>query len=358
MKSLLVFLLMILLFSISEAAIFRVANGGTQPYSQVQPAISAASAGDTILLFPGTYNGFIVNRRLVIIGAGTSDLGEGTRITGVVEVNDAADSTELRSLWIQTAVNTSYDSTSSALVIHSGAMEILVWRCFMANSGSSAVRCAWAGNSTNSQWVQCVFWTSLGSAFGLSVRSSSFASLTSCAFSSINYGIEGNNTSGTIISARHCVFSVPNNYSPFSTTAYGTAENCAFLASIGSPSYTGAANISYSYCAGAITAPPGATNLVTTSAAFQNFVWNNPRTSDYHLSATSNLRDAGRPDSLGGPPDLDSTRADIGIYGGQHPFVDGGIPDYPFMIRLDAPFTVPQNGVMRIWARGQVGPGY
>ena len=344
--------------SVSEAAIFRVATGGAQPYSQVQPAINAASAGDTILVFPGIYNGFIVNCRLVVIGAGTSDLGEGTKITGLVEVNDAADSTELRSLWIRTNTYTGIDSTSSSLLIHSGATEILVWRCFIENySGAgSAGRCAFAGNGTSTQWVQSVFWASVGPCNGLPIKNGSAVSLTACVFSATTYGVEC--PAGTSFTARHCVFTYSGSaIQPFVTTAYGTVENCVFLSSSG-PSYSTGPNVGYFYCAGGPAVPPGSTNFVTTSVAFQNIVYGSPRASNYYLSATSNLRDAGRPDSLGGPPDLDSTRADLGIYGGLHPYVDGGIPDYPFMIRLDAPITVPQNGVMRIWARGQVGPGY
>ena len=75
MKYLIALFSLILFFSVSEAAIFRVATGGAQPYAQVQPAITAASSGDTILVYSGIYNGFIVNRRLVVMGAGTSDLG-------------------------------------------------------------------------------------------------------------------------------------------------------------------------------------------------------------------------------------------------------------------------------------------
>ncbi len=356
MKYLIALFSLILFFSVSEAAIFRVATGGAQLYAQVQLAITAASSGDTILVFPGIYNGFIVNRRLVVMGAGTSDLGEGVKITSPVEVNDAADSTELRSLWIRTNLYTGYDSTSSSLLIHSGATEILVWRCFLDNAiAGTPARCAFAGNGTTTQWVQSVFWTSAGSGTGLTIKNSSTASVTSCAFSSVGIGIEG--PSGTFISARHCVFSSSLSFQPIVTQAFCTAENCAFMSS-SSITYSTGPSVGYYYCAGTSPTPPGATNFATTSAAFQNLVNNNPRTSNYYLSAASNLRDAGRPDSLSGPPDLDSTRADIGIYGGLHPYVDGGIPDYPFMLRLDAPITVPQDGVMRIWARGQVGPGY
>jgi hypothetical protein len=83
-------------------------------------------------------------------------------------------------------------------------------------------------------------------------------------------------------------------------------------------------------------------------------VTNDARASDYHLAVGSNLIDAGNPGSLG---DLDMTPADIGNYGGQHPYVDGGVPDYPFAVQLAVPYSAPLNGTMRVAGRGRVGPG-
>ncbi len=56
----------------------------------------------------GGYTGFTVDKKLVIIGAGTGmGIGEGVQVNGIVTVLDAADSTELRSLWIRASANSS-----------------------------------------------------------------------------------------------------------------------------------------------------------------------------------------------------------------------------------------------------------
>ena len=87
---------------------------------------------------------------------------------------------------------------------------------------------------------------------------------------------------------------------------------------------------------------------------FRSFQLADARGADYHLISGSMLTDAGNPSS---PFDLDGSTADIGLYGGQHPYVDGGVPDYPFAVQVEVPYSAPLNGTMRIWGRGRVGPG-
>lgn len=133
----------------------------------------------------------------------------------------------------------------------------------------------------------------------------------------------------------------------------GVAENCAFMSETGYNNfYTG--SMSFSYCAYTNQAPPGATNIAATAVAFVNLNNYDPRASDYHVAGGSVIQNAGNPAS---PFDLDGTRADIGVYGGQHPYVDGGVPDYPFAVQVEVPYSAPLNGTMRIWGRGRVGPG-
>lgn len=141
MKTIPAFFAVALLAGLASAATHYVDINGLAPYTQVQPAINAASAEDTVVVAPGyDYSGFTVDRRLVIIGAGTSiDATEGTRIGGIVTVTDAADSTELQGLWIVASVfHGTIDSGAAVLRIRSGARGVFVLRCLMENTNVSS----------------------------------------------------------------------------------------------------------------------------------------------------------------------------------------------------------------------------
>ncbi|MCB9391427.1 MAG: hypothetical protein H6506_02110 [Calditrichaeota bacterium] len=135
----------------------------------------------------------------------------------------------------------------------------------------------------------------------------------------------------------------------------GVFENSSFVLR-GNYSHSYSSNITYSYCSysEASYPPPGGTGVLADSSEFTNISYETIRSCDFHLPTGSVLSDAGNPAS---PFDLDGSAADIGIYGGQHPYVDGGVPDYPFAVQVEVPYSAPLNGTMRIWGRGRVGPG-
>ena len=94
----------------------------------------------------------------------------------------------------------------------------------------------------------------------------------------------------------------------------------------------------YNYCAFSGDPPAGTGNIIADSSAFIALDFGTARLSDYHLSPTSVCRDAG---NSAGPPDLDDSTADMGVFGGQHPYIEGGIPDFPFAVNLEIPASVP-----------------
>ncbi|MBK6910400.1 MAG: hypothetical protein IPH10_05640 [bacterium] len=363
MKKLLIVLALAICAGWTQAAVLKVASNGTQLYTQISTAISAAAANDTILVMSGGYNGFTVDRKLVIIGAGTgAGIGEGVLVNGAVEVMGTADSTELRSLWIRASfANGSTDSLTSVLRIRSGASRIFVWRCFIENYNTTAGYTAAIslGEQASADVVQCVLWSS-GSGDssnkpGILYRSNCNIIVTSSVLANFERGIHSYPvTTGSSCTVSHCIFTTENsNLTPVSGAIAGVAENCVIFSEPGYVNtYTG--SMSFSYCAHTNVAPPGATHIAATAAAFVNLNYSDARASDYHLASGSLLINAANPAS---PFDLDGSRADIGIYGGQHPYVDGGVPDYPFAVQVEVPYTAPLNGTMRIWGRGRVGPG-
>lgn len=365
MKRLFAIPLLLACFCAAQAAILKVASNGTQAYTDIADATAASSAGDTVLVMAGGYSGFTVPHRLVIIGSGTGlGIGEGSLVNGIVSVEGAADSTELRSLWIVSSpASGSIDSVATVVRIQAGAEQVFIWRCIIENislaSGSGIV---WLGENTNTEISQCVLWSSQDpdatGQKGVLQRGSSNLRLVSTAIINIEdpIGKYGTNN-GANVTASHCLFTAQaSNIYPCQTNGTGIIENSVFFINSGVLSYTGGTAVVYNYCGytSGEASPPGATHTACDSLDFVNLNLIDFRSGDYHVSVASDLEDAGNP---GSPFDLNGSQADIGIYGGQHPYVDGGVPDYPFAVQVEVPYSAPLNGTMRIWGRGRVGPG-
>jgi hypothetical protein len=79
--------------------------------------------------------------------------------------------------------------------------------------------------------------------------------------------------------------------------------------------------------------------------------------SNLHLNAlTGGLQctDTGYPSIL----DLDSTASDLGVYGGPKPFVDHGIPAFPFALSLNIDNLVEVGDSVNVVSTGRIGPRY
>jgi hypothetical protein len=78
-------------------------------------------------------------------------------------------------------------------------------------------------------------------------------------------------------------------------------------------------------------------------------------TSDLHLVGGSGLINTGNP----GLTDIDGSRSDFGVYGGPHPLVDNGVPNYPWAVNIQlSPNVVGQGTPVNATAIGRVGPQY
>lgn len=355
MKMLTTFLCLVLIIGLCHAAVLRVARDGTAPYSEVQQAINVAAPADTIVIAPGWgYSGFLVDRQLVIFGAGTEDTtNTATRIEGDVSILNTADGTQLWSVWI-IGNHTGLGDSTAAVKILSGATGVQIARCFI--DGSSSAFGVFLGNYSSVQIRQ----TTLISGYGVIANqggAAGAAHVESCLFVG-QFPFDGGSGS-TRLTYEQCVLDAySQNASGFSTPAFGSVTNCVALGNwrcFNCPQE--APNLSFTYCASTGTPPPGIGNIpLTEGSGYYNFVnrsGNNPHRSDYHLRPESALNHAGDPLTF----NHDSTRADIGIYGGQNPYVDKGTPVIPVVSQLEVPSSVPQNGTLHIGARGRVGPG-
>lgn len=338
----------------ANAAVIRVAKDGLAPFIEVQPAIDAASPSDTIFVYPGSYQGFSVNKSLTIIGSGNGTaVNRHTKITSALEIFGVADNSSIQGLWLSCpAGNNLLDYYSCALRVHAGASNVFLKSCYVENT-----------NGGNSSFQGSVYFGDLSSGIiegcvldcrpesqpgntdaGIILDGAANINVSNSVFVGIDYGFYGGSAATTIY-AQHCIFAL---LTVVAVSGAGYVEN-SFCRVLGS-SYP---NIPIRYSA-FMSGASGEGNINAPLNSFVNYVENDARQSDYHLVAGSIMIDAGKPTS---PPDQDGSRTDIGIYGGQTPFLDNGYPPFPIVTDLDVPSSVPQNGVLRFGARGRIGQG-
>jgi len=366
MKSLLV---TILLFTIcAQAALISVAKDGIAQYSEVQPAINAATSGDTIFVAASSmfYSGFMVDRPLTIIGAGTDTLaGKSTKIGSWCALGANADNSSIQSMWFSSQYfGTGQQGEGAAVVrLQRGVNNVHISNCVIQNlfAGSSTSyyhSCLWIDTAVTATIESCILdsWpegTTQGIDCGIQLwvqggTGSIQLVVTNCIFVGQDAGISGG-TLSTFFTVRQCIFDF--DYAMISVPGSGSIENsfCRLI------TLSSSAGIAVRYCsAHAAYVPPGEGNIQASLTDFLSFIDHNPSRSDYHLIQGSAQIDAGNPIA---PPDQDGSRADIGIYGGQTPYHKFGFPNYPIVTELEVPASVPQNGVLRFGARGRIGPG-
>jgi hypothetical protein len=350
MKKFVLVYALLFLVTAGNGAIRYVSNQGGAPYTTVALAISASSPGDTIIVAPSVnpYSGFTVDRRVTIVGAGTDTIpGNATKLSSELNVQSSGNGTILRSLFLQF-------TSGNLIVINSGTIDILIENCFLQNQhiASGEYHCVKIQSNCSVSFIKCGFWISWpagGSDRAIDLLSGSIINIQSCVFSYCDYAVAGGDAT-TTLNIYHTIFDQSSTYQAISTDAYGIVQNSAC---IGNSIVTSSPNMFFRYCASSGTLPQGEGNIPIVGGEFVNLVSGYPRRSDYHVSANSPLRNAGNPASA---PDLDGSRADIGVYGGQFPYNEFGIPDLPRVTVLDVDAAVPQNGILHIGSEGRIGP--
>ncbi len=352
MKRIIILLTLSLSVLPASAAMHTVSSDGLADFTDVQPAINLASPGDTILVYPGgTYGGFIVDKQLIIMGGGIEpSINKNTRIAGIVELTSAADGTELRSLWITSnpGVGGSPNQPAAAVVrIHGDCYNVFMWRVLIENnqpSGGYVISALWVGDTASVRLHECALWASQvasSNSFSIIADSLSAITLESCVVSRWAWAVYSlYATAASPLNLRHCLIESFGYYGIYGSFS-GSVENTAFISA--TPS-NGTPNMTFAYNALGV---DGGTE-------FTSYVTYSPQTSDYHLVGGSALINAGNPSS---PFDLDGSQADIGVYGGQHPYVKNGAPDFPFVVELEVPISAPADGTIPIFTRGRIGPG-
>ncbi|MBK8129506.1 MAG: hypothetical protein IPK53_11615 [bacterium] len=346
-----------------SAAILQVPS----QYVTIIAAHAAAANGDTILVGPGTFMQRVdVSKRITLIGAGY-DL---TTITSYLAFATGSARSVSEGIRLQFGAHV---SGVGALI---GEVDSLVFRrCFFNNTAT--------GNSN-----PYAFSRNVGTGGGRLF-------FDGCIFmtgaNNNGWGSTGLHLGGENAILRNCLFADPNGTGDNSAALGGfwnsiTTGNCCFLGFSefvypgqgGSPIIVHNSTVfdssadavfvwnlppgsTLDYCASEGGVPPGATNHITIGAGVNPFVNYNRANnyqhgvSDLHPAPGSLLIDAGHPGAI---DILDGTRMDIGLYGGFAHFMDGGIPNYPYVESLTIPPMIISGQDLQINAVGRIGRGY
>lgn len=346
------------------ATIRTVSQFGTAQYQTISAAITAAVSGDTILIAPGYYdeNLTINNERLRLIGAGWDLV---TVYGDFVVQNGGSAGTVVEGLRLQYTNN--FDPVYSQISCDS----ITLRRCLIRQTGNLQIM---NHSGVGRLYVEdCVLLHNAtgGAHLIASASANSTAVFRGCIFanilaspSSIMVVATGNN--GSPVEIHNCTMVNFNRAFTLTGSQPLIAINNVFYDWTGAPSWgTFLAGSVFDYTAADATAPAfpagftnnislGANNPFVNYSAATNYVLG---TSDLHLNTDPGglmLTDAGHPSVF----DLDSTRSDVGAYGGPKPQVDNGVPAYPFPISLTMPNLIESGDSLNVNSTGRIGPRY
>lgn len=355
MKKLL-WLMVLAVAAAAPAAVLRVSQSGTGDYLTLGTAYAAAANGDTILIHSGVYNeSLFSSKRLTILGAGID------QVTFQQQFNFTTGSN--RSIMEGVSVESPNQPTLSI----SGSADSIVARRsrFTATGGNNCIQRAGA-SGVRLILEDCIIVSSF-----------------------LNHaGANGVSCGTDTIVIRNCIFARPISNTNFAAAISGNPNslaitNCVFLGSqrlfslFGSGLVVFSNNLAYHwvtataptwgtypvsamfhYNAASTITPPGSEALLLTANPFVNYDssgWFNYGTSDLHLAAGTPAIDAGNPSLF----DLDSTRSDLGAFGGPIPFVPSGAPAYPFTVSVTLDNPIPSvTDTVHVQSIGRIGPRY
>lgn len=349
----------IMLFALTahSAILYVSPNPGSAPYTTVTAAFGAAATGDTIVLGPGAYNENFNNfsKRIHIIGAGW----DVCTWTGVCQfgTTNASRSVIEGIRFLGGGYYTFYNHTSvdSLTYRRCNIYALPGWMPFYLAAGKTFFTdCVLHSNSNHVLYFESAI---SGNAV---IRNTVF----NCLVPSVNNNALNGSNAGTI-EIYNCVFL--NFVKPFQLT--------------GVPQVIGLNNIFWDWNPAAQygSLPVGSVFEYTAAGSgapswplnFSNNIDlgnNNPfvnYATDYYQYGVSDLRlntntggnlcrDAGYPSI----EDLDSTRSDLGVYGGPKPFVDHGVPAFPFALTLTIDNLVEVGDSVNVVSSGRIGPRY
>jgi hypothetical protein len=340
----------------SLATIRTVAQDGNGQFTAIQPAVDSSAAGDTIVV-TGAVNPYhcdlYVSRRLYIVGEGYGcDHTLSSKINGHVDFQTGSDGSVIEgfviTVWGNRLVEV-YDGVAGIEIVRCHIWSTCDWALYVGQSASCTVRESTVG----------VGHPMCGAGACAQVYDGGSASFSNTVFSceGSNYtGILGGNLF-TTITLDNCSFlglSIPLSGGSVWSVHNSVFWDCGWDGQLGGQVFAG-----YNAIVSSMTMFPQipGQDIILADDPFVNYSEDDNYqlcVSDLHLPSGSPLIDAGDPAA---GLDQDSTRRDMGVYGGSWPFSASGAPRFPFVTFLIVPASVPQNGVLEIRSTGRVGSG-
>lgn len=337
MKKIIFFLVSIVYVSVLNATIITVDNNYpmTGQFATLQEAHVAANSGDTIYIYPSSvnYQGITVSKRLIIIGSGYEEISniKASIILGEIIFNQGSAGSSIEGFLFQShnhlnMVSGIIINSSDILIKRNKMMKILInsnltgtiilnnfiYDVTSPNYNIGAIQV----EDYNEILIQnnLIIRISYGNDIGMGIR------------------LRGQNISGLIIN--NVIKVLPFNHSA-NIAIDRDNSNCLVYNNITEyGQYLGNYGSSYSYniCGGVqLLAERG--NIPNTKMVD---VFIDPDNYDFHLKT--------------GSPAIGSgfNGVDMGIYGGDTPFIDGGYPAIPSIYFLEVPLTVSKEDGLEI----------
>lgn len=362
-KTILSALAIFLLALQANATIRYVSSTGAGTFTLPSAAHTAAVAGDTVLIGPGSYTEpgtLLVTKRLTWIGAGwdvttinfsggihwqfnnataTGSTFEGIRInafgSSIAFYNPTlnCDSiTARRCMFVGGTSNTTvnFDNTGGRLYLED-CVVIMNYQFVNAilgpRSGGVIRNCVIAASVTPSEGNSWAVGSGTALSGVLEVYNTVF----------LNWDFVFN-----IVTGSPAAVLINNAGFDFQATpSWGTIPGSSVVdynASPASPAVPGT---------NGVTIPSNPFTTYDTALNYQIGITN------LNLIGGSNLIDAGNPGIL----DVGGSRSDIGVYGGPRPLIDGGVPNYPWAVNVtNTPNVVGAGTPVNSTAIGRVGP--
>jgi hypothetical protein len=287
-------------------------------YTSLQSAYDNAESGDTLLVFPSeiAYAGIDISKKIFLIGNGyvSSNHLPITIISGNVNFLEGSDGSSIESFGGAFVV--SIVSANNILISRNNISTVVIENSFNSLLLSNLIN---GGNNRLQDYLIVLKNNSFVEASNNIIRSIGYH----CGYSSTCYWgaiwIQGS----SVININNSVIASEGQLTIYQGIARGKnnivfgrlRSNIDFYNSIHANAVEGKLDESKNNII--------VNDLTTTFIDFNN--------SDYHLTTNSPARGAGE------------NGADMGIYGGDTPFVDGGYPGIPSIYYLDVPLTGSQK---------------
>lgn len=318
----------------SKATIRRVGYFGTATatdYADLQSAHDAATPGDTIYLYPGSWNATI-SRKIILMGYGYYLTGTGAN-TGLQSIVGPLSV----SLYLSAGCDNSvFDGLDNFTINNYGASGSIISGVIIKHCNIGSLNHTNYNNGTDYTGSNWSNWQILQSVFNSSIQCTTLANgygaitnlkISNCVFYGFSQGFGGINATSNTIQITNCIMIS----SPDLMGANAIVKNCILV----NGNARGDLNSVYQYCIQDADYGISASFIAGTNG---NQAVSNS-TTPFFITASSNTSYDGKYALATGSPAKAAGAGgiDCGIFGGTTPYVLSGLPAVPTFYKLTAP---------------------